>query len=324
MREYDIKHWENIQTYLRSVKREFWANADRVAAIFNQITVQHPLNLNQHPELKKAIERELRELANRVSGTVVNGIRNEWTLANNKNDAMLEGLLGSKTLPRVLQEKWMGRNLEAMQAFLKRSEGGMGLSDRIWQTVRGHSADIERHLALGVYERTPARTLATEMKQFLNEPDRLFRRVRDAEGNLRLSKAAREYSPGRGKYRSAYKNALRLTRTETNRSYQRSDAERWKQQDYVLGVRVQRSNVPYDCDICEAGAGDYPKDYEWDAWHPNCRCVAVSILASEEDMLASVDAAFEGREYKFDGYIQDIPDKMKDFMKDTGFKHWGH
>ena len=139
-----------------------------------------------------------------------------------------------------------------------------------------------------------------------------------------LSRAAKQYHPGRGVYRSAYKNALRLTRTETNKAYQKSDNERWKQQDFVKGVRVERSDVPYECDICSSGVGEYPKDYEWTLFHPNCRCRAVPILADEDEFMKSVEAGIEGKDYEFSGYIKDVPERFKDFQEQTNYKHYGH
>lgn len=47
--------------------------------------------------------------------------------------------------------------------------------------------------------------------------ERLYRRVRGADGKLHLSKAAKAYHPSQGVYRSSYKNAMRLTRTECNK-----------------------------------------------------------------------------------------------------------
>jgi hypothetical protein len=165
----------------------------------------------------------------------------------------------------------------------------------------------------------------SEVKQYLNEPTKLFRRVRDAIGDLQLSQAAQQYTPGRGVYRSAYKNALRMTATETNRSYQQADNERWKQIDWVLGIEVRRSNNPYDCDICEAGVGKYPKDYEWDLFHPWCRCVAIPITADIDDILDMMDAADRGEMYEFQGKVQDLPESFRQFQQDyPSYTHFGH
>jgi hypothetical protein len=79
----------------------------------------------------------------------------------------------------------------------------------------------------GLRDGTPAIETAQELKQYLKYPDRLFRRVRDKHGALHLSKAAAAFNPGRGVYRSSFKNARRLTATETNMAYRTADHERY-------------------------------------------------------------------------------------------------
>ena len=64
-----------------------------------------------------------------------------------------------------------------------------------------------------------AAAMSRTVRKLLNNPTALFRRVRDKNGQLRLSQNAKNYHPGRGVYRSAYRNALRLTATETNMAY---------------------------------------------------------------------------------------------------------
>lgn len=66
--------------------------------------------------------------------------------------------------------------------------------------------------------------------------------MRDKDGNLKLSQAAQKYHPGTGVYRSSYKNAMRVTRTEVNMAYQASDSERWTRSWWVKGIRVSLSN----------------------------------------------------------------------------------
>ena len=120
------------------------------------------------------------------------------------------------------------------------------------------------------------------------------------------------------------KNKKSIEADEINRKYHQADSKRWMQQDFVLGVEVKRSKNHSDCDICEAGAGKYPKDYMWDVWHSGCKCYAVPILASDDEMDKFMDAQFDGKEYKFKGQITEFPKKMRDFMNKAGFKHIGH
>lgn len=269
---------------MRSTRTLFWRSSDRLARLYGELDVDR-FDIDAMPRLKNAINQELRRLANDMEASIAQGMRNEWTLANNKNDAIIDSLLKGRTLPSALDERYRDRNIAGLRGFIGRKTDGMGLSDRIWQTVKGHSVVIEKQMALGILEGTPATKLATEMKQHLNQPDRLFRRVRDKEGVLKLSKAAKAYKPGRGIYRSAYKNALRMTRTETNMAYQRADHLRWKEMDFIKEIEVRRSAVEYDCDICAAAVGRYPKDYEFLALHPNCMCTAIPVLPSEDEFI---------------------------------------
>lgn len=71
-----------------------------------------------------------------------------------------------------------------------------------------------------------AAQLSRLIRADLKEPERLFRWVRTKHGNLVLSKAAEQYHPGRGTYRSSYKNAMRLARTTINESFRQADYER--------------------------------------------------------------------------------------------------
>ena len=323
-KKYDVKHWQNISAYMKRASKAYLAFLDIMARVYAQIPQDVPFDLNLYPGLKKQMEAELQKLAKALNTNIINGVNNEWVLANVKNDDLLKSLLKGRELPTALQVNWMGRNLEALEAFKKAKKGGESISERVWQTVKIQGKDIERHMALGIKEGKSAAELASEMKQYLNNPDKLFRRVRDLSGELKLSKPAADYNPGRGRYRSSYKNALRLTRSEINRSYQQADNERWKKADYVIGVRVQRSGVPYDCEICDAGAGDYPKDYEWTIWHANCMCFATPILAGEDDIIKYAAAYAKGQEYKLPNQITKFPEKMENFINDTGFKHYGH
>lgn len=114
-------------------------------------------------------------------------------------------------------------------------------------------------------------------------------------------KSANEYHPGRGVYRSSYKNALRLAATECNMAYRSSDYERVQDFDFVVGIEVRLSNNhtlngrPF-MDICDDLAGKYPKDFKFVGWHPFCRCHAVSILKTHEEIMADNKRILEGKE----------------------------
>ena len=171
----------------------------------------------------------------------------------------------------------------------------------------------------------PADEVSRNIRGFLNEPNRLYRRVRGADGVLRLSKNARAYHPGQGVYRSSYKNARRLAVTEVNNAYRKADSDRWQQLDFVIGVRVQLSNnhtyrdhkgrLRTLVDICDDLKGDYPKDFVFTSWHPHCRCIATPILKSRTEMKADRERILRGEE------PTPSPNEIKEMP--ANFKQWG-
>lgn len=95
-----------------------------------------------------------------------------------------------------------------------------------------------------------------------------------------------DYTPGQGRYRSSYKNALRVAATETNQAYHTADYERWQKQDFVLGIEVHRSKSNKGpCKICDPMIGRYPKDYKFKRQHPWCICFAVPIMLEGNDCI---------------------------------------
>ena len=155
----------------------------------------------------------------------------------------------------------------------------MSLSDRVWRYTDQFKTEIEMGIDCGLRDGLDAAQMARRLKQYLQHPDKLFRRVRDEHGNLQLSKAAAAFHPGRGVYRSSYKNARRLAATETNIAYRTADHVRWQQLDFIVGIEIHLSNN-HTCrgrdgkpkplyDICNELKGKYPKDFKFTGWHPH-------------------------------------------------------
>ena len=235
------------------------------------------------PALSRAVDDILRRMSERVTDTIQVGSEWAWDLADMKNDDMVASILkviGASRVPAEALRRWGQKNLPALAAFQQRKIGGMNLSDKVWAYSRGVKGDLELALDLGIGEGKSADSLSRAVRGFLREPDRLYRRVRDDKGILRLSRAASNYHPGQGVYRSSYKNAHRLAATETNMAYRTADHERVSRLDFVLGIEIHLSNnhtrlnakgVPEPFfDICDELQGRYPKDFIFKGWHPLC------------------------------------------------------
>ncbi|MFR4026940.1 MAG: hypothetical protein ACLTZY_16085 [Alistipes indistinctus] len=136
---------------------------------------------------------------------------------------------------------WMLHNLNALEAFQRRMTYGHTLSERVWSIAKQFERHVELSLSVGISEGRSAANISRDVRMYLNEPDKLFRRVRDVFGNLSLSKAAQAYHPGQGVYRSSYQNAMRMARTEINNAYREADSIRWQQLDFIVGYEVKTS-----------------------------------------------------------------------------------
>ena len=169
--------------------------------------------------------------------------------------------------------------------------------------------------------------MTRDLRQYLQHPDKLFRRVRDEHGLLKLSQAAKEFHPGRGVYRSSYMNARRLAATETNIAYRTADHLRWQQLDFVVGIEIHLSNN-HNCrgipagtyyDICDELQGKYPKDFQFVGWHPHCRCYATSILKTAAEIEADNERIMAGENVSegSENEVTDIPSQFKDWIENN-------
>lgn len=244
-----------------------------------------------YPTLAAGLEELLRGLHGGLLRAVEAGVRREWAAADAEADGLARRWAAGRGRPPAGAElrAWFGRNGAALEAFLARREGGLGLSGRVWRVAEGLGAELEGAVGLALLEGTPAEALGRAVRGYLREPSRLYRRVRGADGELRLSRAARAYRPGAGVYRSSYMNARRLAVTETSMAYRAADFERWSRMDFVVGVEVRLSNghgcrgVPAGAyrDVCDELAGLYPREFRFVGWHPHCRCYAAPVVRGE-------------------------------------------
>lgn len=192
----------------------------------------------------------------------------------------------------------MNHNDGKLKTFLNRKVNGLKISDRVWKYQDGLVEQLEAAIDGALAKGQSAASLARDIKKYLNNPDALYRRVRDKHGNLKLSANALKYNPGQGVYRSAYQNALRLSRTEINKAYRQSDYERCQQMDFVIGYEIHPSQRFYTavCDLCTSLAGKYPKDFKFWGWHPSCRCHCTPIMVSD----STFEKILSGKSVKLD------------------------
>lgn len=296
---YDKRHLRNLTVYelrIDEIYRQAIQEAARIGSQIGTVKGDGIFSFRDYPATRKRVAELMSGLQRNMLSVVVNGIDAEWTLANNKNNELARQVFGNKVgqLSQAQYRRYFSTNDSARQAFQARRVGGLNLSERVWKYANQFKGEIELGLDLGIRNGLSADQMSRDLRDYLRHPDKLFRRVRDEHGILQLSKRAAEFHPGAGVYRSSYRNARRLASTEANIAYRTSDHTRWQQMDFVVGIEVRLSNnhtclgkdgKPHEFhDICDELAGRYPKDFKFTGWHPHCRCHAVSILKTQEEI----------------------------------------
>lgn len=293
---FDSNHYKRTQRYVNIIERLYDNAIKDLSAIAVNLKVDEtkPFTFNDYPRAKKLANEEFLRLANNITTVVQKGTREEWLYACKKNDEFLNSILNTSKIEKDLLERMQDRNLDALKTFQSRKVNGMNLSQRVWKYTEQFKDQIELGIDVGIGEGRSAAQLSRDIRQNLNDPDRLFRRVRDKRGNLHLSKNAKAFNPGQGVYRSSAKNALRLTRTEINMAYRESDHLRWKNLDFVVGFEIKVSNRHHEWlekhwnkhnpgkkEICDVLTGKYPKWFKFTGWHPQCYSDDTSVLTKK-------------------------------------------
>lgn len=336
VQSYDAAHYKQTEQYTQAVDALFDRATNEIAkaAAKGKYDPDKPFSFDDYPSVKSVMQDVTTQLASRMVTVIETGSKKQWLFACDKNDGFIESIMDTSKISKARLRKMQDRNLEALQTFQQRKVEGMNLSKRVWKYVGQYKDQLESALDVGLGEGRSADQLSRDVRQNLKDPNRLFRRVRDKRGNLVLSKNARAFHPGQGVYRSSYKNAMRLTRSEINMAYRESDFIRWQSLDFVVGFEICRSNHEplCECDLCEKLKGRYPKTFKFKGWHPQCMCYAIPILMDEETFdaneLGDLKAALRGTQYKqlqAKNLVSDVPDNFKQWVKDheDAQKNWG-
>ena len=313
---YDEQHRKHLIDYLQQIERLFyqWVGFSVSLALKTdfQELVTSTLFAFAATKKGKAFEKELANFSNQLDQIIKQGITKEWAFANLKQDKLLRGGLTKY------------QNLEALETFKKRKIKDFTVSNRVWDIAKKAQSEIELALSVSLEEGKSAVQLSREVRNLLNNPTALFRRVRDKYGNLVLSKNAQNYHPGQGVYRNAYKNALRLASNEINVAYKSADWLRIQQNPDVVGFEVRLSPQHKVYDMCDELKGKYPKSFRFHGWHVGCKCHIITILKTDEELIKELKADETLPPESSSNYVGDVPSNYKQWVTDNKdrFKNW--
>lgn len=291
-----------------------------------------------NPTLKAEVEKILKKHFRNIVVLTENQIKGAWEASDKRNDHLLrDSLIGLATTGIAAKKlyKWFNRELPSgsdpgelfkfsMETYTKISNSpridkkrvahlrNLNLSKNVWNIADDQVKPlIESFLSKGINDGSSANEIARGLKQYLKNPNTLYRRVRDLKtGKLKPSSRAMEYHPGQGVYRSAFQNAKRLAAEEINFAHRQADFDRWQWMDFVKGIEVKLSNNHPIADICDEAQGFYPKDFFFCGWHVRCRCYAIPVLPDKDEFMEHVvdNKPIEGR-------IAATPESIKNWIK---------
>lgn len=310
----------NIKKAQKQIEAEFERAIDEIfKGSLNLKFTNETFKLSENPAFQKKIQKALEAFRVRVELILVNGISAGFDLSGaNFQAAVYKAMDGRVIIPEV--RKVLNQKLEGpLQSYLNRAINGQPLSERVWDLSRQLQREIEYTVFTGLAENKSAQELARDVKRYLKNPDKLFRRVRNAKGKLVLSQPAREFKPGQGVYRSSYKNAMRLSRTEINTAYRTADHARFESTPFVLGVEIRLSLAHPRFDICDYLVGIYPPWFKFTGFHIQCLCFAVPILPSRDEFDRYQRAVLDGKGESFDfaGKVREIPQNALDWVEEN-------
>lgn len=285
MNKYD-KQYKNIQLRVRvDIERIYGNLVDDIVLSLSVLSISEKeyFYFKNYPTLNKKVKTSVNRLSSQLLYYINNQSSTVWELSNTKNDVLTDRVFARKN--KIAPTSLKQHNEKVLTKLQQQKIKGLTLSDRIWKTNADVRLELESAISAAINKGQSAKSLATDIKKYLNNPDARFRRVRDKFGNLKPSASALQYNPGQGVYRSSQANALRLAKETINRHYREADHLRWSQMPFVVGYKLRNSERKSTvCSICEKMNGMiFPKSHKFIGNHIGCLCTALPVMCSDEE-----------------------------------------
>lgn len=267
------------------VRRLVTGTADRVAASLSK-NGGTKLSKKQLRDIEAAVDRETEQFRNDFTEKITGYVRDAAEIGASPAKAITVKLFQNATIPKVtvdgLNQMFVRTNQRAVQAVWDRTEKGLKLSDRIWNTS-GHARDVMKQIIReGVASGQSAIDMAKMLQQYVNK------------GALTLAK---NYPEIRDRIKGIPKDlsyeALRLARTETTKALGEGQIKSAQASPGCRGIKYCLSPAHRIVDICDElaradeaglGLGVYPVDDPppYPA-HPNTMSFLVPVNEKPED-----------------------------------------
>lgn len=250
-----------LARYMMQVRSIYDRLNERAAAIVESVGYDGSVefSFSDYPEVKRDLQLLQRQFVGEMQSLIYSGTSTEW-----KNSNTFQDLIARKALrfyrAQVDGEKfkhYFQTNSDQLKAFQTRKDRGLNLSAKLWNQSQIYKDSLEATISTAVEKGMSAITLSKKLSQYLKDWPLL-----QADYQEKYGKATDIHDC---EYRS-----IRLARNEISMAYRSAEQARWQQFDFILGYKIKLSDSHPRYDICDDLVGDYPKDFKFRGWHPNC------------------------------------------------------
>lgn len=226
-----------------------------------------PFRWSDYPQARRKVADLQSRFVEDIQAVIYRGTSEEWKNSNKVQDLLANSVLKAygaqidgKKYKILYQE-----HSDALKAFQKRVDKGLGLSDKLWNQAENYVKGLEDAISCAIKKGTSAVTLSKRISKYLKDFPSLRKDYKSMFGSASRAEDC--------EYRS-----IRLAATEISMAYRRAENLRWKDMDFVVGYEIKLSDN-HNCkgvpvgrfrDICDELAGPYPKGFQWSGWHPFC------------------------------------------------------
>ena len=235
-------------------------------------------------ELKKVLEKEIKESNKQVKEVIKDNIEKSSKLAN---DTQLDFFMSINNqydlnMKDTFSSMFSKIPKKAMNEILfgKAYKDRKGLSERIWLDTKKFNKDIDYIIAEGIANKKSTYEIAKDLEKYVNP---------NAAKEWKWSKVY----PNTNKVVDY--NAQRLARTSIQHAFQQSQKRSCKKNPYVEKIRWLSSNSSRTCELCNSrnnqlfSVNDVPLD------HPNGLCTTIpEIIMSYEEIGKELKAWVNG------------------------------
>jgi hypothetical protein len=292
--------------YLSDNQKIYQKYIDEITRLTNNVKDDNFI-YSRYPTINKKVNSILQRMYDDLKLVIVTGIGFAWLESNKSNDKLVNSVVGKSGNP-----KYYDQNDAALKSF----QSSKDITDSLTRTIRQFKQEIELSVAIGLKTGLSTNEIDKSVKSYLNKPDTLFKKAKEAEINKKYGKLV---NPGQVIYRSSYKNTQRIISEQVNNAYRVSDYERRQNLDFVRGIEVSLSPDHSIQDICDHMVGFYPKDFMFIGWHPRCFCLSTSVLLTPDEFNQTQELLLSGQDINVPSKndVKSLPIGFTDWVRDN-------